>query len=189
VPLTRYGANTRHAVCGATLPVEIQLGAAAAGSAVLFMCRRPLTANARRPSVRRVTLWVKSSTSPSIWLCSDGQRGAPDVQREFVQDGWIRVERAQARPPTQKQLKQKPTLCSRSDDARVPTASRWPTNEFVPVVVRSTSRGTPTARLAHQGTISAPNGTQPIWSFSHTHRRRAPLRRSRSPSPVDMPRG
>jgi hypothetical protein len=66
-------------------------------------------------------------------------------------------------------FKQKPTLLQPIPTFLASDVQPMPANEFVPVVIPLYFQGHPyRAGSRIRVTIAAPNGTQPIWSFSHT---------------------
>ena len=109
----------------------------------------------------RVDLWVRSST-PNVDLQATISEVRPDGKETFVQNGWVRAnERAL---DAAKSTELEPVLSLRAADV-----SPMPSDHFVPVTVPLYYEGHAyRAGSRIRVRISAPNGDQPIWSFSET---------------------
>jgi predicted acyl esterase len=140
----------------------------AAGSAVSFVSA-PLTSDTTAIGGGAVHLWVKSST-PDVDLQATVSEVRPDGNETFVQNGWIRAsERKLALKSTKNMFQQKPTLLQPIPTFRASDVEPMPANQFVPVVIPLYFQGHAyRAGSRIRVTIAAPNGTQPIWSFSQT---------------------
>ena len=107
-------------------------------------------------------LWVRSST-PNVDLQATVSEVRPDGHETFVQGGWVRGERAQARPEQEHPARAgpEPAEVRRVADAARAATSRSP----IPLYYEGHAyRAGSRIRV----TISAPNGDQPIWSFGET---------------------
>ena len=96
-------------------------------------------------------------------------RVRPDGTETFVQNGWLRADERALATTADNLLHQPSTLLEPVLSLRAADVSPMPSDQFVKVVIplyfeghvyRAGSR----VRL----TIAAPNGTQPVWSFSDT---------------------
>ena len=109
----------------------------------------------------RVDLWVRSST-PNVDLQATISEVRPDGKETFVQNGWIRAKARKLDPAKSTELEPVPSF--RQEDF-----APMPSNQFVPVTIPLYYEG----HMYRSGSrirvrISAPNGDQPIWSFSET---------------------
>jgi predicted acyl esterase len=137
------------------------------GSAVSYVSA-PLTADTAVIGAGAVHLWVRSST-PNADLQATISEVRPDGNETFVQDGWLRAdERKLASTPNnildQPSTPVEPVLSMQAADVSPMPADSY-AELFIPLyfeghVYRAGSR----IRV----TIAAPNGTQPVWSFSET---------------------
>lgn len=115
-----------------------------------------------------VYVWVEAS-SPDVDLQATISEVRPDGNETFVQNGWIRASERALATSADNIDKQPSTLLNPVPSFLAADAKPLPRGRFVEVpiplyyeghVYRAGSR----IRL----TISAPNGTQPVWSFSQT---------------------
>jgi uncharacterized protein len=109
----------------------------------------------------RVDVWVRSST-PNVDLQATISEVRPDGKETFVQNGWVRGN--ERKLDAAKSTLLEPVLSLRAADV-----SPLPSTSFVKVTVPLYYEG----HMYHAGSririrISAPNGDQPIWSFSET---------------------
>jgi predicted acyl esterase len=138
-----------------------------AGSAVSYVSA-PLTADSTAIGGGAVHLWVKSST-PDVDFQATVSEVRPDGNETFVQNGWLRASERKLATTSTNMFKQKPTLLQPIPTFLASDVQPMPANEFVPVVIPLYFQGHPyRAGSRIRVTIAAPNGTQPIWSFSHT---------------------
>jgi predicted acyl esterase len=138
-----------------------------AGSAVSYVSA-PLTANATAIGAGAIHLWVKSST-PDVDLQATVSEVRPDGNETFVQDGWMRASERKLATTANNMFKQKPTLLQPIPTFLASDAQPMPANEYVPIVIPLYFEGHAyRAGSRIRVTIAAPNGTQPIWSFSQT---------------------
>ncbi len=138
-----------------------------AGSAVSYVSA-PLTSDTTAIGGGAVNLWVKSAT-PDVDLQATVTEVRPDGSETFVQNGWIRASQRKLATTSTNMFYETP-----SDVQPIPTflasdVQPMPAGEFVPVTIPLYFEG----HVYRAGSrvrviISAPNGSQPIWSFSHT---------------------
>jgi hypothetical protein len=134
------------------------------GSAVSYLTA-PLRANTTVIGAGSLRLWVRSSTR-DVDLQATISEVRPDGKETFVQNGWLRaserkLDRRKSRPL-------EPVLSLRKRDVRP-----MPRRRFVALTIPLYYEG----HVYRAGSrirveITAPNGDQPIWSFSETHPRR-----------------
>ena len=106
-------------------------------------------------------LWVRSS-APNVDLQATISEVRPDGKETFVQGGWVRTN-ARALDAA-KSTELEPVLSLREEDF-----APMPADQFVPVTVPLYYEGHAyRAGSRIRVRISAPNGDQPIWSFSET---------------------
>jgi predicted acyl esterase len=167
-PLTDYSANTGGGgLWSAASKWEYNWAQPPAGSAVSYVSA-PLTANTTAIGGGAVHLWVKSST-PDVDLQATVSEVRPDGNETFVQNGWIRASERKLATTSTNMFKQKPTLLQPIPTFLASDLQPMPANEYVPVVIPLYFQGHAyRAGSRIRVTIAAPNGTQPIWSFSHT---------------------
>jgi uncharacterized protein len=108
-----------------------------------------------------VHLWVRSSTH-NVDLQATVTEVRPDGKETFVQNGWVRGNERTLDP--RKSTPLEPVLSLRKSDV-----SPLPSGRFVKVTIPLYYEGHAyRAGSRIRITISAPNGDQPIWSFSET---------------------
>src|SRR2546423_13282347 len=131
-----------------------------AGSAVSYLTS-PLSANTTVIGAGAVHAWVRSST-PNVDLQATISEVRPDGKETFVQNGWVRASE-------RKLDRRKSTLLAPVLSLRARDVARMPRKRFVPVTIPLYYQGHAyRAGSRIRLTISAPNGDQPIWSFSET---------------------
>jgi predicted acyl esterase len=108
-----------------------------------------------------VRVWVRSS-KPSVDLQATVSEVRPDGKETFVQNGWVRGD--ERKLDKRKSTPLEPWLSLRKRDVK-----RLPRDRFVKVTIPLYYEGH-AYRLGSRirVTITAPNGDQPIWSFSET---------------------
>jgi predicted acyl esterase len=140
------------------------------GNAVSYVSA-PLKHNLTVIGGGAVHVWVRSSTA-DVDLQATVTEVRPDGNETFVQNGWIRASERKLATGTDDPLDQNSTLLEPIPSMEASDVQPMPKNRFVKVVVplyfeghvyRAGSR----VRLV----ISAPNGTQPVWSFNQTEPR------------------
>jgi predicted acyl esterase len=129
---------------------------------------QPLTANTAVIGGGAVHVWVRSST-PDVDLQATVSEIRPDGKETFVQNGWIRASERKLSTSASNMFKQSSTLLEPIPTFVASDVQPMPAGQFPEVVIplyfeghvyRAGSR----IKLA----ITAPNGTQPIWSFGQT---------------------
>jgi uncharacterized protein len=168
VPPTDYSSNTgTGGLWGNASQWEYNWVQPPAGDAVSYVSA-PLTSNAVAVGGGAVHLWVKSST-PDVDLQATVSEVRPDGNETFVQNGWVRASERKLATTATNLFKQKPTLLQPIPTMLASDLEPMPANEYVPVVIPLYFQGHAyRAGSSIRLTIAAPNGTQPIWSFSHT---------------------
>jgi predicted acyl esterase len=138
-----------------------------AGTAVSYLTA-PLTTDTTAIGGGAVKLWVKSST-PDVDFQATVSEVRPDGNETFVQNGWLRGSERKLATSAKNMFKQKPTALQPIPTLLESDLEPMPANEFVPVTIPLYFEGHAYRKGSRiRVTISAPNGTQPIWSFSHT---------------------
>ena len=128
----------------------------------------PLTTNTTAIGGGAVHLWVKSST-PDVDLQATVSEVRPDGNETFVQNGWIRASERKLATNSNNMFKQTPTLLQPIPTFLASDVQPMPADQFVPVVIPLYFEGHAyRAGSRIRVTIAAPNGTQPVWSFSQT---------------------
>jgi uncharacterized protein len=166
LPLTDYSANTGGGgLWSDASKWEWKWEQNPAGSAVSYVSE-PLTSDATAVGAGALYLWVKSST-PDVDLQATVSEVRPDGNETFVQDGWMRASERALAKTSNNIFKQEPTLLE-----PIPTfqsVRSMPATGFAKVVIPLYFEGHVYRAGSHiRITIAAPNGTQPIWSFSQT---------------------
>ena len=93
----------------------------------------------------------------------------PDGNETFVQNGWIRASERKLSTDSNNMFKRPSTALEPIPTFTAADASPMPAGQFVKVVVPLYYEGHAyRAGSRIRVTIAAPNGTQPIWSFSQT---------------------
>jgi predicted acyl esterase len=160
-PLTDFTGDTAGGTNGlwtATPPYKWQRPPA--GSAVSYLTG-PLSDNTSVIGAGAVHAWVRSST-PNVDLQATITEVRPDGKETFVQNGWVRAN--ERKLDAQKSTLLEPVLSLRAADV-----SPLPPDRFVEVTIPLYYEGhTYRAGSRIRVTITAPNGDQPIWSFSET---------------------
>jgi predicted acyl esterase len=115
-----------------------------------------------------VYAWVESS-APDVDLQATISEVRPDGNETFVQNGWIRASERKLSTSTDNELHQPSTLLAPVPSFMAGDASPMPSGSFVRVAIPLYYEGhVYRAGSRIRLTISAPNGTQPVWSFSDT---------------------
>jgi hypothetical protein len=94
----------------------------------------------------------------------------PDGKETFVQNGWIRASERGLATTASNIFKQPSTLLNPIPSFAAADAASLPNGEFVKVVIPLYYEGH-AYRVGSRirVTIAAPNGTQPVWSFSQAN--------------------
>ncbi len=137
------------------------------GTAISYVSS-PLSANTTVIGAGAVHLWVKSPT-PNVDLQATVSEVRPDGNETFVQNGWIRANERKLATNANNILKQPSTLLAPIPTMLSSDVKAMPKNKFVEVVIPLYYEGhVYRAGSRIRVTIAAPNGTQPVWSFSQT---------------------
>jgi predicted acyl esterase len=121
----------------------------------------PLSDDAVVVGAGRVDVWVRTSV-PNVDLQATISEVRPDGKETFVQNGWVRAD--ERKLDDAKSTLLEPVLSLRAADV-----SPLPRNQFTKVTIPLYYEG----HVYRAGSrirvrITAPNGDQPIWSFSET---------------------
>ncbi|MDP9335488.1 MAG: CocE/NonD family hydrolase [Actinomycetota bacterium] len=168
LPLTDYGSNTgTGGLWGNASQWDWKWQQSPSGTAVSYVSAR-LAANTTVIGSGAVNLWVRSST-PDVDLQATISEVRPDGNETFVQNGWIRASERKLSTNTNNMFKRLSTALEPIPTFTTADASPMPAGQFVKVVVPLYYQGHAyRAGSRIRVTIAAPNGTQPIWSFSQT---------------------
>jgi hypothetical protein len=165
LPLTDFGPKTgTGGLWGNASQWEWKWEHNPAGTAVSYVSE-PLTENMTAIGQGAVYAWVKSST-PDVDLQATVSEVRPDGNETFVQDGWLRASERTLATTSSNIFQQEPTLLG-----PVPTfrANRAMPAGYTKLAIPLYFEGHAyRAGSRIKLTIAAPNGTQPIWSFSQT---------------------
>jgi hypothetical protein len=137
------------------------------GSAVSYVSA-PLSTDTTAIGGGAVNLWVKSST-PDVDLQATISEVRPDGNETFVQNGWIRASERKLATTSTNMFGETPTPVTPIPTFLASDVQPMPAGEFVPVTIPLYFEGHAyRAGSRIRVTISAPNGTQPVWSFDQT---------------------
>ena len=115
-----------------------------------------------------VYVWVESSTS-DVDLQATVSEVRPDGNETFVQNGWIRASERKLSTGTDDEFDTPSTLLDPIPSYTKADAKPMPAGKFVEVAIPLYYEGhVYRAGSRIRVTIAAPNGTQPVWSFSQT---------------------
>jgi predicted acyl esterase len=167
-PLTDYSSNAGPGgLWGDAAQWDWKWTPPSAGSAVSYESA-PLSADATAVGGGAVNLWAKSST-PDVDFQATVSEVRPDGNEVFVQNGWIRASERKLATTSENMFEQAPTPVEPIPTYRAADVQAMPANEFVPVTIPLYFEGHAyRAGSRIRVTVSAPNGTQPVWSFSQT---------------------
>jgi predicted acyl esterase len=136
------------------------------GTAVSYLSA-PLTADTTTVGAGSVTLWVRSST-PDVDLQATVSE-VRDGHETFVQNGWQRASERALSTTSDNMFKQPSTILQPITTMLSGDVRPMPQDEYTKVVIPLYFQGHAyRAGSQIRVTISAPNGTQPIWSFDET---------------------
>jgi uncharacterized protein len=168
LPLTDFGSNTGSGgLWGNASQWQWNWEQNPAGTAVSYVSA-PLTGDTVVIGSGAVDLWVRSST-PDVDLQATISEVRPDGNETFVQNGWIRASERKLATGSHNMFKQRSTTLDPIPRFTAAAAAPLPSGQFVKVVIPLYYEGhVYRAGSRIRVTISAPNGTQPIWSFSQT---------------------
>jgi hypothetical protein len=167
-PLTDHGPNAGPGgLWGTASQWEWNWTQPPAGSAVSYVTA-PLASDTTAIGAGAVNLWVKSST-PDVDLQATVSEVRPDGNETFVQNGWIRASERKLATTSDNILAQEPTALEPIPTMLASDVQPMPAGEYVPVTIPLYFQGHAyRAGSQIRVTISAPNGNQPVWSFSQT---------------------
>jgi predicted acyl esterase len=167
-PLTDYSANTGSGgLWGNASQWEWNWAQPPSGSAVSYVSAA-LTANTTAIGGGAVHLWVKSST-PDVDFQATVSEVRPDGNETFVQDGWLRASERKLATGAKNMFDQQPTELQPIPTFLASDEEPMPAGQFVPVTIPLYFEGHAyRAGSRIRVTIAAPNGTEPVWSFSET---------------------
>ena len=168
LPLTDYTSNTGGGgLWGNASQWQWNWEQSPSGPAVSYVSA-PLTTDTTVIGAGAVDLWVRSST-PDVDLQATISEVRPDGNETFVQNGWIRASERKLATGSDNMFKQPSTVLEPIPSYTAVAAEPMPSGSFVKVVIPLYYEGhVYRAGSRMRVTISAPNGTQPVWSFSQT---------------------
>jgi uncharacterized protein len=168
LPLTDFGSNTEAGgLWGNASQWQWNWQQNPQGTAISYVSA-PLTTNTTVIGAGAVHLWVRSSTS-DVDLQATISEVRPDGNETFVQDGWIRASDRKLSTNSDNIFKQPSTLLDPIPGLKASDVEPMPSGRFVEVVIPLYYEGhVYRAGSRIRVTISAPNGTQPVWSFGQT---------------------
>ncbi len=138
-----------------------------AGTAVSYVTA-PLATDTTVVGGGAVDLWVRSST-PDVDLQATVSEVRPDGNETFVQNGWLRASERALSKSSADILGIASTAADPVPSFTPADAAPMPAGKFVKVVIPLYDEGhVYRAGSRIRVTISAPNGTQPVWSFGQT---------------------
>jgi predicted acyl esterase len=168
LPLTDYGANTGGGgLWGNASQWTWSWQRNPTGSAVSYVSA-PLRADTAVIGAGAVYLWVRSST-PDVDIQATISEVRPDGKETFVQNGYMRASERKLSTNSNNLFKQPSTLLDPIPSLLQTDASPMPSGRFVRVAIPLYYEG----HMYRAGSrlrviLAAPNGAQPIWSFSQT---------------------
>jgi hypothetical protein len=167
-PLTDYlGGTGSGGLWGDASEWEWNWAQPTADSAVSYVSE-PLSSDATAIGAGAVNLWVQSST-PDVDLQATVSEVRPDGSETFVQNGWIRASERKLATTSENMFEQAPTSVQPIPTFLASDVQPMPADEFVPVTIPLYFEGHAyRAGSRIRVTISAPNGSQPVWSFGQT---------------------
>jgi predicted acyl esterase len=128
----------------------------------------PLTGDTTVIGAGAVRLWVRSS-SRNVDLQATISEVRPDGKETFVQNGWLRANERKLATGENNLLKQRSTELEPVPSARAADVQPMPRGRFAKLAIPLYYQGHVYRRGSRvRVTIAAPNGSQPIWSFSQT---------------------
>jgi predicted acyl esterase len=137
-----------------------------AGTAVSYVSA-PLEKDVTTVGAGAVQLWVKSSARDLDFQATVSE--VRDGHETFVQSGWLRGSDRKLATSADNIMKQQPSLLEPIPTLRAADVSPMPSGRYTKVVIPLYFQGHAyRAGSRIRVTIAAPNGTQPIWSFSET---------------------
>jgi predicted acyl esterase len=168
LPLTDFGTNTGSGgLWGNASQWSWNWEQNPSGSAISYVSA-PLKTDTTVIGGGAVYVWVESSTS-DVDLQATVSEVRPDGNETFVQNGWIRASERKLSSGTDNEFDTPSTLIDPIPSYTEAAARPMPAGKFVEVAIPLYYEGhVYRAGSSIRVTISAPNGTQPIWSFGQT---------------------
>jgi predicted acyl esterase len=168
LPLSDYSGNTGSGgLWGNASQWQWNWQANPSGSSVSYTSA-PLAANMTEIGGGAVDLWLESST-PDVDLQATVSEVRPDGHETFVQNGWLRASERKLSATSDNMFKQPSTQLEPIPTFLASDAQSMPAGQFAEVTIPLYFEGhVYRAGSRIKVTIAAPNGTQPIWSFSQT---------------------
>jgi predicted acyl esterase len=168
LPLTDYAGNTgTGGLWGDASEWQWNWKQNPSGTAVSYVSA-PLTKNTTVIGAGAVHLWARSSTS-NVDVQATVSEVRPDGTETFVQDGWLRADERKLATGTDDVLHQKSTLLEPIPSMKASDVQPMPSDRFVELVIPLYFQGhVYRAGSRIRLTVAAPNGAQPVWSFSQT---------------------
>jgi hypothetical protein len=168
LPLTDYGPNTGSGgLWGDASQWDWKWKQNPAGTAVSYISS-PLKKNTTVIGAGAVHLWIKSS-KPNVDLLATVSEVRPDGKEVFVQNGYLRANERKLATSANNIFKQPSTLLAPIPTMKASDVRGVPSNHYVEAVIPLYYEGHAyRAGSRIRVTIAAPNGTQPVWSFSQT---------------------
>jgi predicted acyl esterase len=168
LPLTDYGSNTGSGgLWGNASQWQWNWGQSPMGTAVSYVSA-PLPTDTAVIGPGAVHIWVRSST-PDVDIQATISEVRPDGIDLFVQNGWLRASERKLSKGSRNMFKQRSTLLDPIPTFMASDVQPMPSGGFVEVALPLYYEGHAyRAGSRIRVTISAPNGTQPVWSFGQT---------------------
>jgi predicted acyl esterase len=168
LPLTDFGSNTGGGgLWGNASQWQWKWDQNPAGTAVSYVSA-PLASDATVIGGGAVYVWIRSST-PDVDLQATISEVRPDGNETFVQNGYMRASERVLSNDSNNIFKQPSTLLYPIPTELASDVSPVPSDSFVQVAIPLYYEGhVYRAGSRIRVTIAAPNGAQPVWSFSDT---------------------
>jgi hypothetical protein len=166
--LTNYGSNTgTGGLWGNASQWDWRWQQNPAGTAVSYLTA-PLAKDTAVIGPGAVYAWVRSST-PDVDLQATVSEVDPSGHETFVQNGYLRASERKLATTSQTVFGQPSTLLEPIPSMRAADARPMPAGQFVQVAIPLYYQGhVYRAGTRLRVTIAAPNGAQPVWSFTET---------------------
>ena len=168
LPLTDFGTNTGSGgLWGNASQWSWNWEQNPSGSAISYVSA-PLKTNTTVIGGGAVYVWVESSTS-DVDLQATVSEVRQDGNETFVQNGWIQASERKLSTGTDNEFDTPSTLIDPIPSYTKADTKPMPAGKFVEVAIPLYYEGhVYRAGSSIRVTISAPNGTQPVWSFGQT---------------------
>jgi predicted acyl esterase len=168
LPLTDFGSNTGGGgLWGNASQWDWSWQSNPAGTAVSYVSA-PLTSDTTVIGGGAVYVWVRAST-PDVDLQATVSEVRPDGNETFVQNGYMRASERKLSTDSNNMFKQPSTLLNPIPTFTQADAAPLSNSQFVQVAIPLYYQGhVYRAGSRIRVTIAAPNGAQPVWSFSQS---------------------